>query len=318
MSATVEVPESVRRKAVALGTEGERWLRDLGTIVAGIEAEWKLRVGSAIAGGSGSFVANAVTADGTGAVLKLAIPDGLEGHPPFATELQVLELGDGRGYVRVIRSDIGRRAMLLERLGRPLSALGLPVDAQIDIITATLTRVWRPVPDTTPPLTTGAQQAEWLAAAIEADWDGLGRPCQRRAVDRAIAFTRNRRDAFDASTAVMVHGDAHPANVLEDTSEGAPANTFKLIDPSGMLSEPAHDLGIPLRDWTVELLATDPVAQGLAWCARLGARSGVDPSAIWEWAFIERVSTGLFFLRLGDPFGARLLDVAERWTDAHP
>ena len=27
--------------------------------------------------------------------------------------------------------------------------------------------------------------------------------------------------------------------------------------------------------------------------------SGVDPDAIWQWAFIEMVSTGLFILRLG-------------------
>ena len=85
-----------------------------------------------------------------------------------------------------------------------------------------------------------------------------------------------------------------------------------------MLSEPAHDLAIPLRDWTAELLSTDPVAQGLAWCYRLGERSGVDPTAIWEWAFVERVSTGLFLLRLGDPLGTRFLDVAAQWTGAHP
>lgn len=315
---TVPVPEAVRRKAVAVGAEGERWLLELGQVVAELEAEWGLRVGSAIEGGSGGFVANAVMADGGDAVLKLAIPDGLEGHSPFAKELQALLLGDGQGYVRVIRADVDHRAMLLEQLGRPLSALGLSVDAQIDIITATLMRVWRPVPEATPPLTTGAQQARWLAEAIEADWQGLGRPCPRRTVDRAIAFTQSRHDAFDASTAVMIHGDAHPANILEDTSEGAPTNAFKLIDPDGMLSEPAHDLAIPLRDWTAELLSTDPVAQGLTWCYRLGEGSGVDPTAIWEWAFVERVSTGLFLLRLGDPVGVRFLEVAAQWTGALP
>ena len=110
---------------------------------------------------------------------------------------------------------------------------------------------------------------------------------------------------------MLIHGDAHPANVLEDPNE---PGRFKLIDPDGMRSEPAHDLAIPLRDWTTELLAGDPVALGLAWCARLGARAGVDPRAIWEWAFLERVSTGLFMLSLHDPAGATLLAVADQWS----
>ncbi|MGZ8765469.1 MAG: hypothetical protein ACXW2C_07250 [Acidimicrobiia bacterium] len=47
-------------------------------------------------------------------------------------------------------------------------------------------------------------------------------------------------------------------------------------------------------------------------------RASVDPRAIWEWAFVERVSTGLFLLQLGDSSGARLLEVATHWTDAQP
>jgi streptomycin 6-kinase len=311
----VHVPEGVVRKAVAVGAEGERWLLELGRVVADLEAEWGLRVGRAITGGSGGFVANAVMADGSDAVLKIAIPDGLEGHCPFERELQTLLLGDGQGYARVVRADVDRRAMLQERLGRPLSDLALPVDAQIVIIASTLRAAWRTLPaDTTPPLPTGAQQAHGLIEFIETRWEELAQPCPRRTVDCATAFARSRRDSFDPATAVMVHGDAHPANILEDTSAAPGANAFKLIDPDGMLSEPAHDLAIPLRDWTDELLATDPVEQGLSWCSRLAERTGADPAAIWEWAFVERVSTGLFLLQLGDPFGARFLEVAARWT----
>ena len=112
---------------------------------------------------------------------------------------------------------------------------------------------------------------------------------------------------------MLIHGDAHPANVLEDPND---PGTYKLIDPDGMRSEPAHDLAIPLRDWTGELLAGDAVALGHAWCRRLANRAGVDPRPIWEWAFVERVSTGLFLLRLGDPLGARFLAVADQWTGA--
>ena len=113
------------------------------------------------------------------------------------------------------------------------------------------------------PLRTGAEQAAWLREYVRARWEDLDRPCPEQTITRAQECAAARRDAFDATTAVLIHGDAHPANVLEDPNE---PGRFKLIDPDGMRSEPAHDLAIPLRDWT-ELLAGDPVA--LAWCARL-------------------------------------------------
>src|ERR1700722_939317 len=138
MRTPVEIPERVRRKARALGTPGERWLRDIAGIVADLELTWQLNVGPAIAGGTGAFVAIAHTANGPDAILKVSIPDGLEGHSRFAEELHTLQLADGYGYVKVLRADTDLRAMLQEHLGRPLGNLRLPVEAQIDIIAATL------------------------------------------------------------------------------------------------------------------------------------------------------------------------------------
>jgi streptomycin 6-kinase len=310
LSAIVRVPDAVRRKAEAVGPEGVRWLAELPATIAALELEWDVRVGAPITGGSGGYVAEAVTADHTAAILKLAIPDGLQGQSPFARDVQALRLGAGGSYVRVLRTDAPRRAMLQERLGRSLRALDLAVEDQIDIIAATLQRAWQPV-SAAEPLRTGAEQAAWLCEFVHARWEALDHPCPEPVIRRAQEFAANRRDAFDARTAVLIHGDAHPANVLEDPSE---PGRFKLIDPDGMRSEPGHDLAIPLRDWSAELLARDPVGLGRAWCARLGTHAEVDPHAIWEWAFLERVSTGLFMLSLQDPAGAQLLAVAEQWT----
>jgi streptomycin 6-kinase len=208
--------------------------------------------------------------------------------------------------------------MLQERLGRALCDLGLSPEVQIDVIASTLRAAWHRVP-TDPLLRTGATQARSLYDSIRADWDLLDRPCTRRAIERAEQYARLREDAFDASTAVLIHGDAHPANVLEDLSVTAAPGRFKLIDPDGMISEPAHDLAIPLRDWTAELLrSSDAAALGLAWCERLGRVADVDVEAIWQWAYVERVSTGLFLLRLGESLGAQFLEIADRWTDVSP
>jgi streptomycin 6-kinase len=320
----ITLPVEVLRKVTALGAAGQRWLDELGWMVAQLQIDWEIEVGDALSGGSGGFVGYARMRDGTEAVLKVAIPDGLDGNSPFEHELRPLLYGEGAGYVAVLRFDRDRRAMLQERLGRRLSALALPVEAQIDIIAATLQQSWRPVRE--PSMwRTGAEQAHDLGESVQAEWEALGRPCPSATIEQAVRYARSRRDAFDASTAVFVHGDAHPANVLEAAANTPSPTGFKLIDPDGMLSEPAHDLAIPLRDWTVELLAAEAadagaaVTLGLAWCAQLGGRTGVDPQVIWEWAFLERVSTGLFLLRLGDTaLGARFLEVAALWTGSQP
>ena len=48
-------------------------------------------------------------------------------------------------------------------------------------------------------------------------------------------------------------------------------------------------------------------------CRLLAARSGVNEAAIWEWGFLERISSGLYLLQLGaDDLGRQYLDSAER------
>ena len=69
--------------------------------------------------------------DGTRAVLKVALPAGVDGLSAFEQELETLLLAHGDPYVAVIRHDTRRRSMLLERLGQPLASLGWSISRQI-------------------------------------------------------------------------------------------------------------------------------------------------------------------------------------------
>ena len=52
------------------------------------------------------------------------------------------------------------------------------------------------------------------------------------------------------------------------------------------------------------------------WCDRVAERSGLDRQRIWEWAFLERVSTGLHVSSFGGhAIGARFLGSAELLLD---
>ena len=196
--------------------------------------------------------------------------------------------------------------MLLERLVRPIHDVGLPIEAQIDAIAATVAKGWQR-PENPSLWRTGAEQAESLEQSIGATWDLLGRPCPEPAVRLAQECARRRHAAFDEDTAVAIHGDAHPWNVLESSSGG-----FKLIDPDGMWSEPAHDLAIPLRHWNRRAARRRAGHDGAIlvrapsrnYERRRASHLGVGPC--------RRVSTGLFLLRLGAPHGLPFLEVADR------
>jgi len=309
MRASVDLPEAVVLRARSHGAAGERWLRALPELVDEVERRWHVIIGDALEGGTAAYVAPATTADGDTVVVKIAFPDEVD-EGLFAKSLRVYELARGRGCATLLAHDTELSAMLLEHLGRRLSSLGLPTARQVEIIATTVRQVWVPVPDGTP-LPTGDEKARWLADFIATTWEALDRPCSARAVDIAIGFAAERAAAFDRETAVLVHGDAHEDNTLED-GHGA----FKLVDPEGLISEPAHDLAVPMRGLHDELLAGDALRLGLERARYLARMTGADETAIWQWGFIERVSSGLYVMSLGLAGGDEFLAVADRWADS--
>jgi streptomycin 6-kinase len=303
----VRVPEAVRQKALARGAEGRRWMDGLDRLIRELERRWGVAVGPALGGGSESYVAAAVTAGGEEAVVKLEMPP----YGSFASEVRTLLAAEGRAYARLLDLDEERHATLQERLGPSLRGSGLSVPARIEILCATLRSAWEvPAP---PGLPSGEAKARWLSGFIAATWEELGRPCSWPVVERALAFAKDREAAFDPAASVLVHGDAHDANALRtlDKCPSDPAR-FKLVDPDGLLAEPAYDLGILMREWSGELLCGDAARLGRQRCARLARLTGVDPRSIWEWGFVERVSTGLLATQVGaGRVGKEMLAVAE-------
>jgi streptomycin 6-kinase len=70
-----------------------------------------------------------------------------------------------------------------------------------------------------------------------------------------------------------------------------------------------------MRGWSQELLAGNTGRLGRRRCALLSDLTGVEAQPIWEWGFIERVSTGLLVLHVGrTALGEEMLAVAERFA----
>jgi streptomycin 6-kinase len=292
----IVLPVVVRNKAIAAGAAW--WIDALAEIVAGLEHEWSITVGRPFDEGTEAFVAEAEMADGTPTVLKMLVPRG----PDVAErEATVLRIADGDGCPVLHRDDPDRGALLMERLGPSMFALGMTYEQRLPALCDAAARIWRPAPACGLP--TGAEKADWLTEFITATWDALDRPCAERTLEHALVCARRRRAAHDDERAVLVHGDVQQWNALR-AGDG-----FKLVDPDGLLAEAEYDLGVILREDPDEPLAADPMSTA-RW---MGRRYDLDATAIFEWAVIERVSTGLLATQIElQPVGRQMLQLADR------
>lgn len=302
----LRVPDLVRQRADAAGERGRAWLASLPATLDALADRWSLRLGDPYIGGTAGYVVAAVRADGLPVVVKVALPLSGDEEKGFARSVATHRLAAGRGCVELLDVDPGRHALLLERLGPNLADAGFTIPQILDAVTDALTDLWRPLP-AEHGLMTGVESAHWLGDFIVGRWDALGGPCPRAIVDRALDCCTERAAAHDPSAAVLVHGDAHGWNtVIADDG-------FKLVDPEGLASEPAHDLAVPMREYNAPLLAGD--TPRLVWerAEYLAARTEVDAEAIWQWGYIERVSTGLLAVQdFADGDADGMLEVAAR------
>ncbi len=310
----VNVPVLVQQRAARLGAPGEAWLAGLEGLTAELERQWSIIVGSPLSGGSAAYVARARTADGRDVVLKIDPPD-----PDLSTAGQVrtLAAARGSGYVVLLAHDLERRALLLEALGAPMSRSGLAPERQLELLCAVLARAWRVPRRDGAKLEQAREKAGALAELVGSLWEDLGRPCSEHVVALALEYAKRRRAGTDLNHVVVVHGDPHPDNALQVlTARPGAEPGFVFVDPDGFLADPAYDLGVVLRGWCEELLAGDAdraLATARRYCRLLADRSGLDETAVWEWGFLERVSTGLYLLHLGaDDLGRKYLESAER------
>ena len=302
------LPDTVRRRAESEGLTGRDWIASLDENLSELEHAWGLTIGQAMPGGSTAFVAEATDAKGEVFVIKLATPASLIGRH----EVTVLAIARGKGYVRLIRQDAARHAMLLERLGPRLDEHDMPYRDKIDIMCATLLEAWIPVPAASAYMT-GADKANSLAMAMLRLWQELGRPCSQAVLDTALMYCRDRAAAWRPENAVLAHGDPHPANILEvpDTA----GRQWKFIDPDGLAIEPAYDLGVLLRAWHEGVSGRHAHDIARSHARHLTSRTQVPAEAIWQWGYIERVSTGLHLMEIGQlDQGREFLTVAEAIT----
>lgn len=219
---------------------------------------------------------------GVHGVLKLAPPGDLD------VAAGVMRAADGTGYARVLQWDASRGALLTERLGESLSRHSHDLSAQTDVVASVLVEAWRVPLDHGSPFT-------GKAIGLVSILDDLG---ERYGSQHSDAVWQAYRYASELARSerpeVVCHGDPHAGNVLRR------ADGWALIDPDGFVGERSYDLGVTLRDACWEIEAAEEAERGSAssWlrreCRRVAGLVDANPERVWAWAFVERVTTGLF------------------------
>ena len=91
--------------------------------------------------------------------------------------------------------------------------------------------------------------------------------------------------------------------------------SFKLVDPDGLLADAEYDMGIVMREDPLELMVGDPRDRAM-W---LADRTGLRAQAIWEWGVVERISTGLLGTEVEmQPVAGQMLAAADRIAESFP
>jgi streptomycin 6-kinase len=211
--------------------EGTGWLDALPDLAAATCRHWDLRLDGEPQHGSNALVLPVRRGD-----VRLALrltPPGQE----VSDQVAALRFWDGRGTVRLEAADPPTGAMLLERLAMDGSLRALPIEEALAVLGAMMRRLAVPAPESVP---STAEIVTERAAALEPDWERLGRPFDKAFLHLAID-TAGRLAKVEEN--VAVDGDLHSGQVLRGTRE-----RWLTVDPVLLRGDIAYDLGRML--WT--------------------------------------------------------------------
>lgn len=300
---TVLIPQGLRAR-YSRDSAGRAWLASLPGLIQGRLEHWALTVdlapGAAPWHGHGGVVFPARLPDGTPAALKVAFP-----HDEARLERHALTLWDGSGAVRLLESDAGTCAMLLERLDPRRSLQTVPMDEAV-AVWGGLVRQLSLVPDERP----AWQEFEHIAGRAEqwsddlpADWEQQGRPFARWLLEAALEVCQTRGAVGRRSGRdVLVHTDFHFLNILARPSaspvsvhSGQTRVDYVAIDPQPMIGEPEFAVAPLLWNRLGDLPGNDPAAGLRQRCRDFSAAAGLDAEAARQWAVAREVENALWY-----------------------
>lgn len=242
------------------------WLERLPHVVDDLRSRWSLELEPAFDGpeGGAAWVAPAVRADRTKAVLKVPLP-----HMEADHEIAGLRFWDGDPTVRLLEADDVEGAMLLERCEPGTWLRERPEPEQDVVIAGLLRRMWRVPPDPHAFRPLSDMIDVWMEESLanEAAWPDPG------LVHEGLrTFEELSRAPGDH---VLLATDLHAGNVL-----AAEREPWLVIDAMPFMGDPAYDATQHLRNCEERML-TAPIAT----IERFADLLEVDAERVRRWMF---------------------------------
>lgn len=263
------------------GPDWQAWIDGVPRLLRDLTDEWDLTVDGTPRHGFAALVVPVLTRAGVQAALKVGWVE-----PETEHEALALQRWDGDGAVRLLRADPRRGALLLERLGEPLSTRDA-IEA-CEVVAGLYGRLHRPAGPPLRPLS--GFVGRWTDDLAALDHDPR---LPRRYVDQAIHLGR----AFAADPGTdgrMIHGDLHDENVL------ASDRGWLAIDPHAMSGDPHYEVAPLLWNRWDEVVASGDVRREvrLRFHTTIDA-AGLDEDRARDWIVVREAFNALWAIEDG-------------------
>ncbi len=270
------LPQKFARNALDLcGEKGEQWLKDLPQTVAELSKIWSLTVEKHFPNLSYNFVAPCLCEDGE-AVLKIALPLN---NPEIYNEARFLQKANGKGAVKLLKSNETHRAILLERLtpGANLKEVFRQDSGEaIEVAINTMREILSEPPEESVFLRLEDWFNNFFVKAEKTDFPSNFQNKAREFYEELNSASKRK---------FLIHGDLHHENILSATRE-----PFLAIDPKGIVGDIGYEVGVFLNNHLWWLASEPDLQEKLNNAVRqFSAAFEIELPDLRRWAFAQMV-----------------------------
>ena len=293
------LPKRFTRNALNLcGETGGQWLKDLPQIIAELSKIWSLIVERPLPNLSYSFVAPCHSKNGA-AVLKIAPPLN---NPEIYNEARFLQMANGKGAIKLLKTDENRRAILLERLS-PGANLKKVCRADESESVAIAIKVMREILRVPPENSAFRRLDDWF--------DGFENAANTKFPDEFISKASGFYDELSSASKrkFLIHGDLHHENILSARRE-----PFLAIDPKGIIGDIGYEIAVFLNNHLWWLASEPNLKEKLNDAVRQFSEAfEIEPRDLRKWAFAQIVLSAWWTFEENGENWKNDLELAEIW-----
>ncbi|MBY0148873.1 aminoglycoside phosphotransferase family protein [Neobacillus niacini] len=210
----------------AFGESGKAWLESLASTVQTYLEKWELTSEGPVSNLSYNYVIKVTDSVGTPLILKLGVPNF-----DTSNEMATLQLYNGDGCAKLLKSDSKNGVMLLERLvpGKMLSA-----ETDERVVLENYIKVWKAIRKPLPDGASTPSLVHWFRGLTNYRHSGDSQ-IKMEHVQLAEEYFKMVMDTSKGPE--LLHGDLHHENILYAEQHG-----WMAIDPKGVAGDPYFDV----------------------------------------------------------------------------